>query len=133
MSLFQSQENNKQYESDIDHSGSPRKGSNYPLSEVQELLRHHGTEIRLQAVNGNSAKQEQNGSYCHSEVNGNGHAMDYFPLYGVEALLNNHADAGTSFRLLVFHIFHVTAVRLSTVSLVTRITENCDWVLNLQI
>lgn len=65
-------------------------------------MRHHGTEIRLQSVNGNKASHvEQNGDYdAHPALNGNGHnsSMDYFPMYGVEAVLNNHAEDGPSFR-----------------------------------
>lgn len=62
----------------------------YPLSEVQALLRHHGTELKLQgdsrarrnvkvlnfSANGNSVNFEQNGD-------------GYQSLYGVEAILNN--------------------------------------------
>lgn len=62
----------------------------YPLSEVQALLRHHGTELKLQgdsrtrrnvkvinfSANGNSVNFEQNGD-------------SYQSLYGVEAILNS--------------------------------------------
>ncbi|XP_054276780.1 zinc finger protein 383-like [Macrosteles quadrilineatus] len=93
----EAQENGQPGESDSDQSG---KNGNYPLSEVQALLRHHGTEIRLQAVNGNkpaaaSSPVEHNGNYeSPMEENGNGGdgQMDYYPLYGVAAMLNNHAN-----------------------------------------
>lgn len=100
------QENGQPGESDSDNSG---KNSNYPLSEVQELLRHHGTEIRLQAVNGNkpaaaSSPGGQNGNYeSPGSENGSGgdpHVpmeMDYYPLYGVAAMLNNHTNTNPAY------------------------------------
>ncbi|XP_046677122.1 zinc finger protein 723-like isoform X2 [Homalodisca vitripennis] len=107
--MNESQEDSQANESDSDNSSQTKNtGSSYPLSEVQELLRHHGTEIRLQAVNGtgngtsnSKLAPEQNGSSPdHTTHNGNGqHLPNYYcPLYGVEAVLNNHtAGAGPSF------------------------------------
>lgn len=70
------------------------------MSEVQALLRTHGTEIRLQTVNGARSAASPNLSVSTSTPNGSPHPlpMEYYPLYGVEAVLNNRADAGPSYR-----------------------------------
>lgn len=98
---FQTDENGEHFESESDES---LKSLSHPyhLSAVEALLRHHGTEIKVQGAppppSNHETRAQQvvpsNGSSEHLYPR---NGEDYYPLYGVEAVLTSElGQAGPS-------------------------------------